>query len=104
MIDDATAAILRQTEIGPEISAGRLLAFGWRQFADCHDLGGADFSYIEALLAQLLSTGDIVVRDNLADAQMIILEDLEPPLLLDLVMGAEGAPADNRLLVAPRRQ
>src|SRR5580658_7002244 len=104
MFDDAIDAALREPEIGHEISAGRLLTFGRRQFADRHDLGVANLSSIEAQFVQFLTSRDFVVGDDLADAQVVILEDLKPTLFLDLVMDAEGAPADDCLLIAPSRQ
>ena len=51
-----------------------------------------------------LASGDLTIRGYLADAQMIVLEDLKSTLFLDLVMNAKGAPADNGLLVTPSRQ
>ena len=104
MVNDAIDAALRESEIGHEINAGRLLTFGWRQFADRHGLGVANLSFIEAQFVRFLNSRDLVVGDDLADAQVVILEDLEPTLFLDLVMDTEGAPADDCLLIAPSRQ
>jgi hypothetical protein len=104
LIDDAVAAGLRQPEIGCKIRAGRLLAGQRRELANGRHLALADFGLVEALLPQRLALGNFRVGRDLADPQVVVLENLEPALFLHLVVHAERAPADDRLLVAPSRE
>ena len=74
---------------------------GRRPFADRHRPGRTDLRLVEALLGQLLALRGPGVGGDLTDAQMIVLEQLEPSLFLGLVMQGQCAPANDGLLVAP---
>ena len=56
------------------------------------------------MLPEVVTRRDLCVAGDLADAQMVVGEDLGATLRLRLVVDRERAPADERLLVAPGRQ
>src|SRR5215470_13519308 len=95
---------LRYTEIRHEIRACRLLVPRWRLLANCDYLGLADLGFVEALLQQLLTLGNLCVSGDLADTQVVIFENFETALLLNFMVHTKRAPADYRLLVAPGGQ
>ena len=64
----------------------------------------AGLRLVEALLAQLAAGRQAVVARQLADAQVVVVDDLVAPALLRVVVTRDGAPAHERLLVAPARQ
>jgi hypothetical protein len=64
-------------------------------------LRGADLGFVEPQLADGCLFGRAGVEGHVADAQVVVLEDLESPLFLNAVMLALRAPADDRLLVPP---
>src|SRR5215831_9679559 len=66
--------------------------------------GVTRFRYIQPLFMQGAANGRTGVPRQLADAQMVVLKDLEAAPLLHGMMPSMGAPADKRLLVAPVRQ
>src|SRR6516164_3116095 len=59
---------------------------------------------VEALLDDANAARRIAVVGHLANAQMVLLEDFEPPLFLDAVMLTLRAPAHYGLLITPCRQ
>src|SRR5262249_18516395 len=70
-------------------------------FGDGDDRGGARLRRVEALLGRARSVGQRGIGNDLAHAQVIVLEHLEAALLLHNVVEAVGPPADEGLLVAP---
>src|SRR5271170_3614594 len=83
---DSTGLHRRRTEIGCERVAVRRAVVGRSKFADRDQLGGAGFGLVEALLRQTKIFGIMGVRNNFADAEMVILEDSQPPLFLSSMM------------------
>src|SRR5579875_3657071 len=98
---DAGSAGYWRAEHRGEIGAWRRPAFRGRELADRHGFRRRDLGRIEALLGEALAGGDMGVRADLSHPEVVVLENLAPARLLDLVMEAGAAPADHRLLVAP---
>src|SRR5262249_34450584 len=78
-------------------------ALRWRNLGEGRKLCRPDLGFIEALFADRHVLWRMGVGGHVADSQMIIAKNLCAALLLDHVVLADGAPADNRFFVAPRR-
>src|SRR4029078_7614647 len=66
--------------------------------------GPAALSRVRPLFVEGMAFGGMRVLRQLADPQVVIEKYVGAAFLLDLVMPHAGAPADDRLLVAPIRQ
>lgn len=66
-------------------------------------LGCSYFGFVKALLVDRGLLRRITIGGNVADPNVIILKYLGAASLLNHVVFGSGAPADDRLLVTPRR-
>src|SRR6266704_2151522 len=102
MIDKAGRAFV-EAKLGRQI-LGRefwLVAFRRSEFANRDRLCPWVCRLVEALLDNGQAPRQIAIIDQLADAQVIILENFEPALLLYAVVVVLRAPAHHGLFVAP---
>jgi hypothetical protein len=74
-----------------------------RDLGQCCELRRADLRFVEPLLANGRFLGRIGIGGDVANSQVIIPQNLRAAVLLGQVVRRRGAPADDRLFVAPRR-
>ena len=75
----------------------------WRDLGECYDLCDSHFRFIKAPPLDWRFLGRSGIGEDIANPQVIILENLESALLLHGVVLGLSAPAHDRFLVTPGR-